>query len=54
MKRIKNPNHPKKGQMITVDPIRDIEKLREIKRLLADQPRNLLLFTLAINSSSRF
>lgn len=51
MKR--NRNHPLKGSKITVDPIRDTEKINEIKGLLKDQPRNLLLFTLGINNGIR-
>ncbi len=51
--RIKNPNHPKKGDRITVDPIREIRDIKAIKQLLANNPRNLLLFTMGINNGLR-
>lgn len=44
-----NPNHPKKGSSISVVPIRD-PKDRDIKRLLQDRPRDLLLFVMGINN----
>lgn len=49
----KNPNHPKPGSRITVEPIRRVEDISSIKRLLADRPRDLLLFTLGINNGIR-
>lgn len=48
-----NANHPKKGQNITVEPIRDIKSINRIKRSLKDNPRDLLLFTLGINNGLR-
>ena len=48
-----NPNHPKKGQKTRVDPVRRIEDIQAIKKLLADEPRNLLLFTMGINNGLR-
>lgn len=48
-----NPNHPKKGSAIKVEPIRNVSDIQAIKRLLADQPRNLCLFTLGINTAYR-
>jgi integrase len=53
MKTIRNPNHPKKGQCITVEPIRDPKALAAISRMLSSQPRNLLLFTMGINNGLR-
>jgi len=53
MAKIKNPNHPRKGQVITVEPIRSIEKIAEISALLSDKPRDLLLFTIGINNGLR-
>ena len=50
---VRNPNHPKKGSRITVDPIRRLEDIKSIKRVLSDKPRDLLLFTLGINSGLR-
>ncbi|MDL1977023.1 MAG: tyrosine-type recombinase/integrase [Deltaproteobacteria bacterium] len=51
--RIKNPNHPRKGDRITVDPIREIRDIKAIKQLLANNPRNLLLFTMGVNNGLR-
>lgn len=48
-----NPNHPKKGQRITVDPIRRPEDIQAIKKLLAGESRNLLLFTMGVNNGLR-
>ena len=53
MKTSKNPNHPKKNSSIKVEPIRDRSAIKRIKKLLADQPRNLALFTLGINVAFR-
>jgi len=49
----KNPNHPKKGSVIKVEPIRSEKDVRLIKRLLADKPRDLAIFTLGINTNLR-
>ena len=49
----KNPNHPRKGSTIKVEPIRRPEDIKSIKRLLQDNPRNLCLFTLGINTNLR-
>ena len=51
--RIRNPNHPKKGDRITVDPIREIKDIKAIKQLLANNPRNLLLFVMGVNNGLR-
>ena len=48
-----NNNHPKKGSIITVDPIRSVKDIKKIKRKLKNQPRDLLLFTLGINNGLR-
>ncbi|HET9239228.1 MAG TPA: tyrosine-type recombinase/integrase [Oligoflexus sp.] len=54
MSRVRsNPNRPKKGQAIKVQPIRRLEDIRAIKRFLAGDPRNLAIFTLGINSALR-
>ena len=50
---IKNPNHPKKGSIIRVNPIRKKEHIQAIKALLKNQPRNLALFTFGINTALR-
>ena len=46
-------NHPKKGSQIKVEPIRQIKDIQTIKKLLADKPRDLCLFTLGINTNLR-
>ncbi len=48
-----NPHHPKKGSTIKVEPIRDRKAIKRIKKLLADNPRNLCLFTIGINTAFR-
>ena len=48
-----NINHPKKGDTITVEPIRKIEDIKALKKLLSDRPRDLLLFTMGINNGLR-
>lgn len=48
-----NPNHPAAGSTIKVEPIRELKDIRAIKRLLADNPRDLALFTFGINTSLR-
>jgi integrase len=49
----KNPNHPPKGSHITVEPIKRLEDISSIKRLLSANPRDLLLFTIGVNCSLR-
>jgi len=49
----KNPNHPPKGSTITVDPIRSEKDIKKVKRLLKDNPRDQLLFTMGINNGLR-
>jgi integrase len=48
-----NSNHPAKGSKITVGPIRELKDIESIKKLLADKPRDLLLFTMGINNGLR-
>ena len=48
-----NPNHPKKGQSTRVEPIRRLEDVESIKKLLSDNPRDLLLFTMGVNNGFR-
>lgn len=50
---MKNPNHPKKGDKITVEPIREIKHIDSIKKLLSGNTRDLLLFTMGINNGLR-
>ena len=53
MKKSNQHNHPKKGDNITVEPIRRIEDIKSISKLLHDSPRNHLLFTMGINNGLR-
>lgn len=46
-------NHPIKGSIIKVDPVRDLKNIKSIKRLLADKPRDLAIFILGINTNLR-
>lgn len=48
-----NSNHPVKGSSIKVEPIRDLKAIKRIKAILADQPRDLCLFTMGINTAYR-
>jgi len=49
----KNPNHPKRGTKIVVSPIREIKDIESIKKLLSQNTRDLLLFTIGINNGLR-
>jgi integrase len=49
----KNPNHPKAGSKIKVEPIRKEKDIKLIKKMLEDKPRDLCLFTLGINTNLR-
>lgn len=48
-----NPNHPKLGSTIKVEPIKSKRAILAIKGLLASKPRDLALFTLGINTNLR-
>ena len=49
----RNPNHPKRGSSIKVNPITELSAIKRIKRQLANKPRDLCLFTLGINTAYR-
>ena len=49
----KNPNHPRKGSVIKVEPLRNLDDIRKIKNLLANNKRDLCLFTVGINTAYR-
>ncbi len=49
----KNPNAPKEGSSITVEPIKKLRDIKSIKKLLHDKPRDLCLFTMGINTNLR-
>jgi integrase len=53
IKPTRNPNHPKLGSSIKVDPIRSKRDIATIKKMLTDRPRDLALFTLGINTNLR-
>jgi integrase len=53
LKRLRNPNHPKKGSTTKVEPIRSLEAIAAIKLALSSKPRDLCLFTLGINTAYR-
>lgn len=53
MEKGRNDNHPKKGASIKVYPIRSLDAIAQIKANLKDQPRNLCLFTMGINTAYR-
>jgi len=48
-----NPNHPKKGSTIKVDPIKKLKDIKAIKKILTNKPRDLALFTIGINTNLR-
>ncbi|WP_432736505.1 tyrosine-type recombinase/integrase [Maridesulfovibrio sp. FT414] len=48
-----NPNHPEKGSSIKVDPITSLKDVANLKKLLEDNPRDLALFVLGINTNLR-
>jgi integrase len=53
MKKGENFNRPEPGSQIKVEPIKDVKDIRAIKKMLADKPRDLCLFTLGINTNLR-
>jgi integrase len=50
---VNNPNHPKKGSTIRVDPIRDKKAIYRIKKILEESPRDYCLFVVGINTAFR-
>ena len=48
-----NPHHPSVGSSIKVEPIRTKTAIANIKKILADRPRDLCLFTVGINTAWR-
>ena len=53
MNKHENYNHPAKASKIKVDPIRELKDIKAIKKLLADNPRDLALFVIGINTNLR-
>lgn len=52
-KALRNPNHPKKGSTIKVEPIRERAAIDRIRAHLHNRPRDLCLFVLGINTAYR-
>ena len=50
---VQQQNHPAKGSSINIEPIRDLSKIKTISKLLSDNPRDHLLFTMGINNGLR-
>jgi integrase len=48
-----NANHPKKGDRIKVDPIRNIKDIKAISKFTQANPRDHLLFIIGINNGLR-
>ena len=48
-----NPNHPKLGDTIKVEPIRTVNAINKIKKALAPSPRNFAIFVVGINTAYR-
>ncbi|ETX04636.1 tyrosine-type recombinase/integrase [Candidatus Entotheonella palauensis] len=46
-----NPNRPKTGSKIKVEPIRTKTAIDHIKKILCDRPRNSCLFTFGMNTA---
>jgi integrase len=53
MRKGENSNRPEPGSTIKVDPIKSKKDIAAIKKILADNPRDLALFTLGINTNLR-
>ncbi len=53
MRKGHNDNRPKTGSTIKVDPIKSKKDIVAIKKMLADNPRDLALFTVGINTNLR-
>jgi integrase len=50
---IPNPNHPKLGDSIKVEPIRTVNAINNLKKYLTPSPRNFALFVVGINTAYR-
>ena len=53
MQKGENRNKPRKGFKISVEPIKKTSDIKKIKKLLADNPRDLAIFVLGINTNLR-
>lgn len=43
----------KKGSNVTAEPVRSVQNIKAISKLLSDKPRDLLLWTMGINNGLR-
>ena len=50
---IPNPNHPKLGDTIKVEPVRTVNAINNLKKYLAPSPRNFAIFVVGINTAYR-
>jgi integrase len=50
---MKNPNHPKKGSRIKVEPIKKQKDINSIRDKLKTNPRDLCLFNIGTNTNLR-
>ena len=50
---VKNPNHPRSGSKTTVDPIRDLDAIKAIKKNLSGNAMYYCLFTIGLNTALR-
>ena len=48
-----NSNHPQRGDIIRVEPVRELRDIKNIKKLLSDKPRDYCLFVTGINIGVR-
>lgn len=46
-------NHPKAGDVIKVEPIRTIDEVNAVREAIAENARNLAIFTLGVNVNLR-
>lgn len=53
LQRNQMENHPKKGSVIVVEPLRSLEDVAKVKAVLKADARNLALLTLGVNTNLR-
>lgn len=53
LQRTQSENHPKKGDVLKADPIRNLAAVKKIKDALSSRPRDFALFTVGVNSALR-
>ena len=53
LKKLQKKHHPKKGDRIKVDPIRNLKDIEKIVKLLKSKPRDLLFFLMGVNNGLR-